>query len=95
MLKGKPLEISIKHDDITDCNHNLSKLLLRFHLDALNFLIEEGKVFTKDSLPKVELIKGSLQKKLEETREKKFKMKTSKIKKKAAAEKQATIFTAF
>ena len=65
MLKGKRLEISIKPVDITDCNHSLSELFPRFHLDALNYLIEEGKVFTKDSLPKVESIKGSLQKKLE------------------------------
>ena len=79
---GKPLELSIKPEVITDCNHSLSKLFPRFHLDALNYLIKEGKVFTNDSLPKVELIKSSLQKKLEETREKKFKKKASKIKKK-------------
>ena len=95
VLKGKPLELSIKPEDITDCNHSLSKLFPRFHLDALNYLIEEEKVFTKDSLPKVKLIKGSLQKKLEETREKKIKKKASKIKKKEATQKQATIFTAF
>ena len=90
VLKGKPLELSIKPEDITDCNHSLSELFPRFHLDALNYLIEEGKV-SLNSLPKVELIKGSLQKKLEETREK----KASKIKKKEATQKQATIFTAF
>ena len=61
----------------------------------MNYLIEKGKVCTKDSLPKVELIKGTLQKKLEETRKKKFKKKASKIKKKEDTQKQATIFTAF
>ena len=58
-------------------------------------MIEEGKIFTKDSLPKVELIKGSLQKKLEETKEKNLKNKASKIKNKEPTQKQATIFTAF
>ena len=82
VLKGKPLELSIKPEDITDCNHSLSKLFPRFRLDALNYLIEEGKVFTKDSLPKVELIKGSLQKKLEETREKILKRRPVKLRKK-------------
>ena len=46
-------------------------------------------------MPKVELIKGSLQKKLEETGEKNLKRRPVKLRKKEATQKQATIFTAF